>query len=108
MKAGVWLLRFIEWLGKKEGDIFQKSKEINVQDIEEVEILMVAYVQRCFPKELDCLRKGKRVAKTSPIFSLELVLDTEGNILKMGGSLQNAYLSEQAEHPMIFPRHIHG
>ena len=118
-KAVVWLLRFIEWLGEKARDTFQKSKEINVQEIQEAERLIVAYVQRrCFPKELECLRRGKRVAKTSPIHSLEPVLDPKSNILKIGGRLQNASISEQARHPVILPRdhyvseliirHIHG
>ena len=49
------------------------------------------------------LRAGKEVKKTSPILKLTPIYDEESKLMKMGGRIEFANLSEEEKHPIILP-----
>ncbi|GFW45062.1 transposable element Tcb2 transposase [Trichonephila clavipes] len=55
-----------------------------------------------FKAEIDVLKKGKGVSKTSKLNSLDLFLD-ENSLLRVGGKLSNADLPFAAKHEIIIP-----
>ncbi|XP_070203432.1 uncharacterized protein [Littorina saxatilis] len=61
-----------------------------------------------FAAEIQCLRKGSALPKTSPVASLSPVLDEEG-LLRVGGRLDRAKdtVGLQSAHPVILPRKHH-
>ena len=72
-----------------------------------VETAIVGFVQRKhFKEELKALESKGAVAKKSSIYPLEPFVDEEG-ILRVGGRLRNAPLSEKARHPAIVPKNHH-
>lgn len=58
-----------------------------------------------FEHELKCLQKSKPLPNNSKILKLDPFLDTEG-ILRVGGRIQLAALSENEKHPIILPQNI--
>ena len=62
--------------------------------------------QKYFKGEVRALRSRKPVMKKSPIYILEPFLDEQG-ILRVGGRLKNAPLSEKAQYPIILPKNHH-
>ncbi|XP_066585603.1 uncharacterized protein [Prorops nasuta] len=64
---------------------------------------LVKVVQRAqFAKELAALQQGERVPTRSKLLPLYPTLDSRG-ILRVGGRLRNANLSEHAKHPIVLP-----
>ncbi|GFT98334.1 integrase catalytic domain-containing protein [Trichonephila clavipes] len=55
-----------------------------------------------FKAEIDALKKGKGVSKTSKLKALDLFLD-ENSLLRVGGRLSNADLPFEAKHQIIIP-----
>ncbi|GFX48096.1 integrase catalytic domain-containing protein [Trichonephila clavipes] len=56
-----------------------------------------------FKAEIDALKKGKGVSKTSKLRALDPFLD-ENSLLRVGGRLSNADLPFEAKHQIIIPR----
>ena len=86
------------------------SVTTNSLDPSEVQVLDTAIVrfvqQECFREEVKALRSRKPVVKKSPIYILKPFLDGEG-MLRVGGRLKNAPLSEIAQHPIVLPKNDH-
>ena len=73
-------------------------------ELQAAETSIVGFVQRKhFKEELKALQSKGAVMKKSSIYLLEPLLDEEG-ILRVGGRLRNAPLSEKARHPVIVPK----
>lgn len=59
--------------------------------------------QHSFAEELNLLKEGKNVKKTSHILKLSPYYDEVDGLIKMGGRLQFSDLSEEEKHPIILP-----
>ena len=55
-----------------------------------------------YHEEIECLKKGQPLPKSSPVIALSPYLDTE-NILRVGGRLDKSCLTEQEKHPILIP-----
>ncbi|GFX54732.1 integrase catalytic domain-containing protein [Trichonephila clavipes] len=58
-----------------------------------------------FKAEIDALKKGKGVSKTSKLKALDPFLD-ENSLLRVGGRLSNADLPFEAKHQIIIPKAV--
>ncbi|KAL3968170.1 collagen beta-1,O-galactosyltransferase [Sarotherodon galilaeus] len=69
-------------------------------------VILLAVQQACFPEDLDALSKGADVSKRSVLTKLNLIIDADG-LLKVGGRLALADLSDKERHPVILPGKHH-
>ncbi|XP_075990311.1 uncharacterized protein LOC142985958 [Anticarsia gemmatalis] len=74
---------------------------------EELELSLQTCIKRAqeeeFNEEIESIKRKKRVKKTSKIKSLDPYLDEHG-VLRVGGRLRNADLTENSKHPIILGR----
>ncbi len=69
-------------------------------------IIIWCVQQEHYKDELKCLRKGEEISPRSSLKKLAPFVDGEG-LIRVGGSLQSAELSEQEKHPLIIPARQH-
>ncbi|XP_050409069.2 uncharacterized protein LOC126824016 isoform X1 [Patella vulgata] len=88
-------------------------KELNVEELNASENAIVKFVQfNSFPNEIQILKQNvqnnnrhKIVPRTSSLYRLDPII-SEG-LLRVGGRLRNADLSDNVKHPIILPRNEH-
>lgn len=79
---------------------------VTVQERENAAKIMISLVQKqSFSKEIKTLEMGHSLPNSSPLFRLDPIL-SEG-ILRVGGRLKHASLSEEFRHPIILPHKGH-
>jgi hypothetical protein len=101
-RAVAWIRRFIT----KTKDVTQKGP-LQVSELEGAERAIVRYIQnQTYSKEIHCLSQGQKIPAQSTIHQLQPVLDDEG-ILRVGGRLRFAPLSDASKYPMILPQKHH-
>lgn len=59
--------------------------------------------QESFNSEIETLRKNKQLSKGYKILNLNPFLDSQG-ILRVGGRIANANISEEQKHPAIIDK----
>ncbi|XP_025767154.1 uncharacterized protein LOC112848179 [Oreochromis niloticus] len=69
-------------------------------------VILLAVQQASFPEDLDALSKGADVSKRSALTKLNPIIDADG-LLKVGGRLTLADLSDKERHPVILPGKHH-
>ncbi|XP_018397750.1 PREDICTED: uncharacterized protein LOC108775769, partial [Cyphomyrmex costatus] len=80
------------------------SPSLTTAELNKAKMFWVHATQRVFfSEELNCLTKGKLISRSSPLIRLTPFVDASG-LLRVGGRLQNALLSEDEKHPLILPR----
>lgn len=98
--AVAWLLRLKGILRHK---IRSDQSKLSVQEIQDAELVIVKRAQlQSYGKEVASLSSGSPVSRSSPLISLDPVLDPEGRLI-VGGRLKSADVSEQSKHPTIIP-----
>ena len=81
--------------------------ESTVKTRKRAEVLIIKTVQQeAFPEELDCVKKGKNLTRASALVKLNPFIDTEG-LLRVGGRLERADLTDEERHPVILPGSHH-
>ena len=70
--------------------------------VEAQETLWRLQQRRYWPTEVDKLKKGENIPKSSNIYTLNPYLDPSG-LLRIGGRLHNADLTFTRKHPIILP-----
>ena len=114
-----WCLRFIKNTTSRN----RKSGVLTTEELERSTELIIKNIQNtAFPSEIKILEAGKSLSPHSKIASLNPFLD-ERKLLRVGGRLANAEISENCKHPIILPknnsitkliinyyheRHLHG
>ena len=104
-----WLrLRYIlrqRLMNRRDGDAEGASRvnsRLTIQELDEAEAVIVRYTQKkAFPEEFN----SRFVKKSSPIYRLNPRLTDD--ILRVGGRLSNAAISDAAKHQMILPKKGH-
>ena len=94
MQRGLaWWLRFVQCLKDKD---FRGKGRLSVAEINRAKLLLIESVQRCsYPAELNKLKKGNEVNKSSPVRCLKPFLDSDG-VMCVGGRMPD-------HHPYIIP-----
>ena len=106
-RAIAWMLRFKIWLRRHKTGVQPQNGRIQVNEMAEAEKSIATYVQRkYFQQELQALKKERRISRSSLIYSLEPQIDDQ-DLIRVGGRLENAPLSDEAKHPVVLPRDHH-
>nr|XP_049576325.1 uncharacterized protein LOC125968877 [Syngnathus scovelli] len=69
-------------------------------------VILKCVQQEIYQEEIELLSKGKDLPSNSPIGKLDPFVDEDG-LLRVGGRLQSADLSEVEKHPVIIPNSHH-
>ena len=69
------------------------------------EVVIKAAQRAAFPKELSALKQGKPIPKSSSLLRLSPIL--EGDLICVGGRLNNAHLKAEEKNPVILPKDSH-
>ncbi len=128
-RAVAWWIRLKKMLQQrsKGQEANQESKYLSVDELQYAEEVIIQKVQReAFPEEIRALAKCNKelerpedkdlikqqsrhpkinISKTSNL--LPLNPDLSEGLLRVGGRLQNANISERAKHQLILPSHHH-
>ncbi|XP_038139099.1 uncharacterized protein LOC119782277 [Cyprinodon tularosa] len=76
-------------------------------ELKKAEILIIHDIQQeAFKEELKCLEKGATLPKQSPLQKLSPVKDSN-DLLRVGGRISSAEMSNEEKHPLIIPRTCH-
>ncbi|GFU71402.1 integrase catalytic domain-containing protein [Trichonephila clavipes] len=96
-----FIFRFINNIKAKES--CNKEKYLTKDEIKRSTEFLAKIAQLSeFKAEIDALKKGKGVSKTSKLRVLDHFLD-ENSLLRVGGRLSNADLPFEAKHQIIIP-----
>ncbi|GFV04346.1 integrase catalytic domain-containing protein [Trichonephila clavipes] len=96
-----FIFRFINNIKAKES--CNKEKYLTADEVKRSTEFLAKIAQLSeFKAEIDALKKGKGVSKTSKLKALDPFLD-ENSLLRVGGRLCNAYLPFEAKHQIIIP-----
>ena len=105
-----WILRCKKWLQDRRSGLKHwplAELDLDVTELEGAEMAIIRYLQgRYFEQELCTLETKGVVKMKSPIYCLEPFRDNEG-LLRLGGRLLEAPISDRAKHPVILPRDHH-
>ncbi|XP_015119021.1 uncharacterized protein LOC107042476 [Diachasma alloeum] len=89
---------------------FTEQKEpspLNVEELNKAEKIIIKWVQHQeFPIELHCLKEEREIPRKSVLRSLSPFLDCE-SLIRVGGRLKYASVSENQKHPMVLPAKNH-
>ncbi|XP_066590626.1 uncharacterized protein [Prorops nasuta] len=100
VRVMAYVLRFVQRT-RKTGQ--REDSLLSASEIRDSIVAIVQVVQRThFADELSALNHGSRIPSRSKLLSLYPVTDSQG-ILRIGGRLRNAEISEQMKHPIILP-----
>ncbi|PWA27943.1 hypothetical protein CCH79_00020810, partial [Gambusia affinis] len=76
-------------------------------ELKKAEILIIRDTQQeAFKEEFKCLEKGVTLPKQSPLQKLNPVKDSN-DLLRVGGRISSAEMSNEEKHPLIIPRTCH-
>ncbi|XP_076291883.1 uncharacterized protein LOC143214555 [Lasioglossum baleicum] len=106
LKVSAYIFRFVARTRKQPGVTSNFVRQaLDASEIQSAKIFWLREMQRdLFPEEMHALRNQRPLNKTSSILSLNPYLD-EDNLIRVGGRLKNAKLSEQEKHPIILKSH---
>ncbi|XP_072043021.1 uncharacterized protein [Amphiura filiformis] len=111
-RAVAWWTKFKEYLQKKlkgadKETLKRECGKITTEDMYKAETAILKYVQRQTFPEYRTLQAGtSHVKKGSSIANLDPVM-TKDSLLRVGGRLRHATITEAAKHPIILPKNSH-
>ena len=80
---------------------------LSAEELRRARLTLVRAVQQdYYAAELKCLKKAAGLPSTSALRNFLPFIDADG-ILRIGGRLQNAFLTESEKHPAIIPNESH-
>lgn len=101
------IVRCLRWFRMKKSSSKALHQPIKLTEVQEVEKILIKIVQtESFGQEIASLQKDHGTHPKSKIHNLDPFLDSEG-ILRVGGRIQLANLSEDRKHPIILPPKHH-
>ncbi|XP_014676416.1 PREDICTED: uncharacterized protein LOC106816352 [Priapulus caudatus] len=105
-RAVAWFLRLRKRLlrkGKGDDAIDNERGNLSVAEIKDAELSLVRYTQSiAYRHEINMLRNGKELQKSSRLYQLEPHLNADGT-LRTGGRLGDAPIPEVQKHQHIIP-----
>lgn len=103
------LLRIIAYCYRllNRGPSRAKHGVLTVDEIEQAETAVARVVQgEAFPYELHCLQNGKPIKQNTITIALDPYIDDKG-LIRVGGRLQQAALTQGTKHPVLLPSKHH-
>lgn len=100
-KVTAWVKRYVVNFIRVARNIEKVSGPLSAEELDKAEKYWVKISQEeSYPEEINSLKAGVGISKTSKILSLSPVIDEEG-LLRLGGRLDAANISYQERHPWI-------
>ncbi|XP_045776149.1 uncharacterized protein LOC123874713 [Maniola jurtina] len=104
VRAVAYLRRFCKWLSSRSTKF---PAYLTSQELKEALQRCISYFQRkFFSGDIESIAKTGLVIKKSKLIPLNPFLDNEG-LLRIGGRLHNAELSDNRKHCVLIPRDSH-
>ena len=101
-----WLCRFMQYFSSSQRKNLSFKARVEADERVIAEMRLFKYVQKVhFYEEMSTLSKNKQVSKNSCLFKLDPFVS--GDVLGVGGRLENADLPFNLKHPIILPEHDH-
>ena len=80
------------------------SSLITLELMQEAEIEIIKSTQRrSFKNEIDALKSGNVISKSSKVHKLDPFVDNDG-VLRAGGRIQKSSLNKEIQHPVLLPK----
>lgn len=79
-----------------DADLFLDTERIVIKDVQ----------GRVYQEEISCLKSSKPLSKSSPIFTLDPYIDTDG-LLRVGGRLKRLQTDVMFKNPIVLPAKHH-
>ena len=103
VRVTAWVIRFITNCQSRKHNSQALYKPLSMQELNQATLYWIKLVQgEVWCSEIDTIKKGSKLKRTSHILSLSPFLDESG-ILRVGGRQENAKLSFDNRHPIILP-----
>ena len=104
VRVTAWVIRFItNCRSKKHSNSQALYNSLPMRELNQATLYWIKLVQsEVWRSEIDTIKKGSKLKRTSHILSLSPFLDESG-ILRVGGRQENAKLSFDNRHPIILP-----
>lgn len=100
VRATAWLARFVKYCKSRMPE--RRSHYLSVSDLKEAEEIILRRVQsEVFSEEIKALQKGLEIPRRSKLVALRSIL--KDGLLRVGGRLQKADISEAQKHPVVLP-----
>ncbi|XP_055605504.1 uncharacterized protein LOC129753684 [Uranotaenia lowii] len=101
LRITAYCLRFV--YNTKKQNIVKRVGTLALQELREAEILLIQFSQeRAFKLERELLLNNKAIPRSSPLLTLNPVIDRDG-IIRVGGRIQAARVTFDQKHPIILP-----
>ncbi|KAI8512020.1 hypothetical protein Bbelb_111200 [Branchiostoma belcheri] len=100
-----WIIKVRQALKQKcKGGTTTTERGLTTSNLEQAEMVIMKHVQnRYYKQEVEALKGQEFVRAGSTILQLSPKLDVDG-MLRVGGRLSQATLSEEAKNPMLLPK----
>ena len=96
-----WILRFIHNCHNKERHK-KVHPHLTTEELAKAEMYWISLLQKDhFSVEIKSLKGNATIPESSPLFTLHPFLDSDG-LIQVGGRVQNADISYNSKHPVIF------
>ncbi len=100
-RVTAWVFRFIRNCQARKLKTQRNVNPLSVEELDRATTYWIKVIQGTFwHKEIECLRKGLKIAQSSTILSLNPMLDDIG-VLRVGGRQRNTKFSYNSRHPII-------
>lgn len=100
IRVVAWILRFVY-------RNYNKPTYLTITELRKAQFIIIKYIQQSeFTEDINCIKKNGTVNSKSRILPLNPFLDREG-MLRVGGRLKNANISQEMIHPLIIPHSSH-
>ena len=108
-RAAAWRVRFADYIRRSAGVLSRKSVEIGVDELQEAELRLLKYDQRCnLPHLVAALENGKDVtAAVCPLVIRKLNPVLDDGVVRVGGRLATAPVEYNQRHPIILCTESH-
>ena len=108
LRRVAWVLKFVDWIKSLKNHVQPEEGQnrLSIGDLEKAKKRTVAVVQRkSFPAEMKSLEKGMHGQSSIPLIRLKPMI--KDGVMRVGGRLLLAPISDDAKNPMLLPKDHH-